>query len=339
MKKNSLIIALFAILSSNAFSQGYYDMYYTPSDDNDPNKELLDEISVSEEQEINSSERDVDEYNRRYSSSYEDNGENENVVYEDGYSDDGWVNGFNGSQSDYEYSKRLIRLNSPSIAVHVSSPYYWDIVYGTSSFDWNVYVDGNYAYAFPTFSNPLWWDWRYSRPYYGYYNWYSPYYYGGWYGSYCPGWYAGGYWYHHHMYNHYYPYYPYYASRPKPVYYDNNRTGSTSKYNRRTGTTSSRGDRGTTYVRRSSVESSYRNSSENRYETTRRRASYDNSFDYDESSRMNSSFDSPRRSYQNNSTTNSFSRPSSTSSYRTGWGGSSNRSGGYTPSSRSGSRR
>lgn len=338
MKKNSLIIALFAILSSNAFSQGYYDMYYTPSDDNDPNKELLDEISVSEEQEINSSERDVDEYNRRYSSSYEDNGENENVVYEDGYSDDGWVNGFNGSQSDYEYSKRLIRLNSPSIAVHVSSPYYWDIVYGTSSFDWNVYVDGNYAYAFPTFSNPLWWDWRYSRPYYGYYNWYSPYYYGGWYGSYCPGWYAGGYWY-HHMYNHYYPYYPYYASRPKPVYYDNNRTGSTSKYNRRTGTTSSRGDRGTTYVRRSSVESSYRNSSENRYETTRRRASYDNSFDYDESSRMNSSFDSPRRSYQNNSTTNSFSRPSSTSSYRTGWGGSSNRSGGYTPSSRSGSRR
>ena len=40
--------------------------------------------------------------------------------------------------------------------------YYWDVVYGLDTWNWNVYTDGMYAYAFPTFSNRLWWDWRYN---------------------------------------------------------------------------------------------------------------------------------------------------------------------------------
>ena len=68
---------------------------------------------------------------------------------------------------------RIVRFRNPRYAVSISSPYYWDIVYGLNSWDWNVYTDGMYAYAFPTFSNRLWWDWRYNSygwggyPYYG----------------------------------------------------------------------------------------------------------------------------------------------------------------------------
>ena len=74
-----------------------------------------------------------------------------------------WVTGeFDGSQEDYEYAERIIRFRNPRFAISISSPLYWDVVYGPNSWNWNVYTDGMYAYAFPTFSNPLWWDWRYN---------------------------------------------------------------------------------------------------------------------------------------------------------------------------------
>ena len=51
-----------------------------------------------------------------------------------------WVNGFNGSQDDYEYAERIIRFRNPRFAVSISSPLYWDIVYGTNSWDWNINI-------------------------------------------------------------------------------------------------------------------------------------------------------------------------------------------------------
>lgn len=154
--------------------------------------------------------RDVDEYNRRYDARDNDFEMEDDTLYITEKSrpdlDGEWVNGeFNGSQDDYEYAERIIRFRNPRFAVSISSPFYWDIVYGRNSWDWNVYTDGLYAYAFPTFSNPMWWDWRYnsfgpgwgwSRPYYGWGG-----YYGGWYG----GGYWGGHWGHHHHYPGYYP--------------------------------------------------------------------------------------------------------------------------------------
>ena len=93
---------------------------------------------------------------------------------EDDGLDGEWVNGeFEGSQDDYEYATRIIRFRNPRYAISISSPLYWDVVYGLNSWDWNVYTDGLYAYAFPTFTNRLWWDWRYNSygwggyPYYG----------------------------------------------------------------------------------------------------------------------------------------------------------------------------
>ena len=158
--------------------------------------------------------RDVDEYNRRYDSRENDFVMEDDTLYikEKAVPDpEGeWVNGFDGSEDDYEYAMRIVRFRNPRYAISISSPYYWDVVYGLDTWNWNVYTDGMYAYAFPTFSNRLWWDWRYNSygwggyPYYGWGG-YSPYYsYGGWsygWGGFYGGWSWG--WGHHH--HHYYP--------------------------------------------------------------------------------------------------------------------------------------
>lgn len=158
--------------------------------------------------------RDVDEYNRRYDARENDFEVDNDTLYIKEKSqpdlDGEWVNGeFNGTQDDYEYAQRIIRFRNPRFAISASSPLYWDIVYGYNSWDWNVYNDGFYAYAFPTFSNPLWWDWRYnswgwnsnwgwgwSSPYY---SWgYPGYWGGGWYNNWCGGWYGSNWGHHHH---------------------------------------------------------------------------------------------------------------------------------------------
>lgn len=175
--------------------------------------------------------RDVDEYNRRYTS--RDNTfsmQNDTLYIEEKPAGERgeWVNGFEGSQDDYEYAMRIVRFRSPAYAIPISSPLYWDVVYGAfPSWDWNVYDDGLYAYVFPTYSNPLWWDWRWnwslSGPRWGWsWNWHSPWYYSGWYspywyGGYWGGWYGGwyaGYWggWHHH-----YPYYGWGGWQGRPV--------------------------------------------------------------------------------------------------------------------------
>lgn len=150
--------------------------------------------------------RDIDEYNRRYDSSdYEFSADNDTLYIDEREVSDlegEWVNGFDGTEDDYEYAVRLIRFRNPLYAVSVGSPFYWNIVYGMSSWDWNVYTDGYYAYAFPTYTNRLWWNWRYGPIWYNsYWSWYDyywnyPYY--AWHSHYYPHW--------HHP-HHFYPSY------------------------------------------------------------------------------------------------------------------------------------
>ena len=153
--------------------------------------------------------RDVDEYNRRYTS--RDNTfslENDTLYIEEKpYNERGeWVNGFEGSQNDYEYAMRIIRFRNPRYAIPVSSPLYWEVVYMLPSWEWNVFDDGFYAYAFPTYTNRLWWDWRFN--YSWSWGWRSPWYYNNWY-------YGGWYPYHHHYHHHWHPghhhHHPHYA--------------------------------------------------------------------------------------------------------------------------------
>ena len=225
MKKWILTLCVAMGVGNLALAQDYDDLYYTPKK---KKQEAVEEqkavrpaspavqVTTPKEdapmvREQRNAERDVDEYNRRYSASdYDFEVEGDTLtVREKAYpADEGgeWVRDFDGSEDDYEYAMRLVRFRNPRFAVPVSSPLYWDIVYGLDSWDWNVYTDGFYAYAFPTYTNRLWWDWRFGSfgvtwgfPYYsaywGYYGCHPyPYYgWGGWCGhhGWCDPWYGG----------------------------------------------------------------------------------------------------------------------------------------------------
>ncbi len=160
-------------------------------------------ISTVVVKDVKGNVRDVDEYNRRYTS--RDNNfsmENDTLYIEEKPLNERgeWVNGFEGSQADYEYTMRFIRFRNPRYAIPMSSPLYWEVISGAlPSWDWNVYDDGLYAYIFPTYTNPLWWDWRWNysigwgwySPWY--YSWYYPYYWGGLWGGYWSGLWGGWY--------------------------------------------------------------------------------------------------------------------------------------------------
>ncbi len=158
------------------------DLYYTPSKDKKEKKQEKKRTSAPAEeivvksnapttvytspgnttvvvQDRKGNTRDVDEYNRRYDSRENDFVMEDDTLYikEKAVPDpEGeWVNGFDGSEEDYEYAMRIVRFRNPRYAISISSPYYWDVVYGLDTWNWNVYTDGMYAYAFPTFSNRL----------------------------------------------------------------------------------------------------------------------------------------------------------------------------------------
>ena len=217
MKKIVLASLMMVCLPYWAMSQSVDDdLYFIPKKKAEKKEEVKQEVKVVVPQKQNTTTvyaapgstvvvkdvkgkvRDVDEYNRRYTS--RDNNfsmENDTLYIEEKPLNERgeWVNGFEGSQDDYEYAMRIVRFRNPRYAIPVSSPLYWDVVYGLPSWDWNVYDDGLYAYVFPTYTNRLWWDWRWNYPYgasWGFsWGWSSPWYYNSWY---YPGYWGGGYW-------------------------------------------------------------------------------------------------------------------------------------------------
>ncbi len=213
-KYTVLLSFLMAVLPTMATAQTTDDLYYIPKK---AKKEAIQQVNTEAKTSVQGKTvvvrdakgnyRDVDEYNRRYNIRNKRYSSQNDTIYVDetDYNQRGeWVNGFDGTQDDYEYAMRLIRFRNPRYAVSISSPLYWDIIHGAfASWDWNIYDDGLYAYVFPTFSNRFWWNWRHSwGGYYGSY-WNAPWYYGGWgYGYY-------GYWSHPYGWGSYYgaPYY------------------------------------------------------------------------------------------------------------------------------------
>ena len=225
MKKSVLVSLLLACLPLFVMAQSNDDLYFIPKKktekkvtsgtpakvviekDKAPTTVYAEPGSTVVVKDVKGNLRDVDEYNRRYTS--RDNTfsmENDTLYIEEKpYNERGeWVNGFEGSQSDYEYAMRIIRFRNPRYAIPISSPLYWDVVYALPSWEWNVFDDGYYAYAFPTYSNRLWWDWRFNYSW----GWRSSWYYNSWYG---PGYWYGGYWggwpHYHHHHHHYHPHY------------------------------------------------------------------------------------------------------------------------------------
>ena len=226
MKKIFLVSLVLACLPALTMAQD--DLYFIPK--KKAEKQVSTTVKVANDKAATSTQttpgttvivkdvkgdvRDVDEYNRRYTS--RDNTfsmENDTLYIEEKpYNERGeWVNGFEGTQDDYEYAMRIVRFRNPRYAIPVSSPLYWDVIYTLPSWEWNVFDDGLYAYVFPTYSNRLWWDWRWNYAWGSswsyHWGWHSPWW-NSWYG---PG-YWGGYWGHHHH-HYWHPHYhgPLYA--------------------------------------------------------------------------------------------------------------------------------
>lgn len=150
------------------------------------------------------SNRDVDEYNRRRSSTGRSSSDKE-------YAEDNpsLQSGVDGAENNFSCTKMIVRFHSPA-GIIVSSPYYWDICYDNT---WDVYLDAwafglpswsywTYAYD-PWYYNRWWyrtcWDytWGWYDPWWGYsyWGWGRPVYWG-WDRPYYGYW--GGGWYSHH---------------------------------------------------------------------------------------------------------------------------------------------
>ncbi|MDR3653059.1 MAG: hypothetical protein P4L34_08820 [Paludibacter sp.] len=153
-----------------------------------------------------------------------------------------YLNGFNGNESDMEYAERIRRFHNPKYEIFIGDPRYNDIYFLNNS-DWNVYVDGSYAYVTPTWTNPYWWNYNID-PYFGGfgwggygYGWNSPWGFNNFYGGYGLGDYYGyGYGYPYYGYGGYYGYgygYPYYGYGGYGGYGGFNRNKNYDEGNRR----------------------------------------------------------------------------------------------------------
>ena len=222
MKTKRVSLFLISVIMTVTFSFGQTyiledDIYYTPKAKNpvvEQKKKEKEKETYRENSRQETSyqyERDVDEYNRRSDVTVDDvveaqkeQGESQKTslkksrtVGNDDYNyDDGegyYLNGFNGSQSDYEYATRIRRFHNPRFTITIGDPGYNDIYFLNSS-DWNVYIDGPYAWVTPTWSNPWYWNYTWAPASYGSWTWrmypWGPYWGGGisWNWGYNWGW-------------------------------------------------------------------------------------------------------------------------------------------------------
>ena len=164
------ILALMLALPGIAAGQYYDDLYVRPS--SKKVKETKAEPVPVQDEIVSSDEWDIDTYNRRYAGTEPETAQPVTASEPgiEGY----YLNGFNGTQSDLEYAERIRRFHNPRFTIHITDPGYTELYY-MNQYDWNIYIDGSYAYVTPTWSNPWYWN----------YTW-APY-------TYWPSWHWGGY--------------------------------------------------------------------------------------------------------------------------------------------------
>lgn len=215
MKTKWIVASLIATLTTTAFAQSKVvddDIYFKPGDDV-KKREISKTVKPAykngaKEIVFSDAQNDVQPVSDMKEDTRDSLNTNENEQ-EEGY----YLNGFNGSKSDMEYAERIRRFQHPKYRVFIGDPAYNDI-YFLNNWDWNVYIEGSYAYVTPTWTNRYWFDYQ-SRPFsnwswgYGYSSYYGGYwgyntypwswsswgwgggYYGGYYGSYYHGYYNG----------------------------------------------------------------------------------------------------------------------------------------------------
>lgn len=215
MKSRILFSLVLAAIPFFGFAQMDDDMYFVPkkTTKEQPKKNAVTSADKPSDTPVSSgisyvpattadysggTTRDIDEYNRRdrWTEDVETEAEDDSMTAAEPIQD---------PEEAYQYSKRILRFNTPTIGVAVSSPLYWDLRYGPNSIYWDVYDDGFYAYAYPTTWNSLYWGpsfsvswgWGGYNPYWGWGRpWYDP-----WYAGWHNPWYHGPHWHHPHWNN------------------------------------------------------------------------------------------------------------------------------------------
>lgn len=197
-KKLLFTLGLMAVATVTIQAQDDDDLYFTPSKKQSANMSATIEsvrtqgMSSRPTLEVYSNNnRSEDEYNRRYSNyagSWQTGGSSETdqlmatvdsleaeieMLKQGGYD-------VCDPETDYIYSRRLLRFHSPRLGLVVSSPYYWDLVYGYGIYDY--LYDPFYDYLY----DPFYWNfgWGYGYTWGPWSTWYGPLY----------GWYAPHHW-------------------------------------------------------------------------------------------------------------------------------------------------
>ena len=178
MKNRILFSLVVAVIPFFSFAQ-IDDMYFVPQKETKEQKEqqtrsqpsmhaISESVATTASNEhVQNNARDVDEYNRRYRWENDSTAANEEETANE---ENARADSIQGLEEDYQYTKRILRFNTPTIGVAVSSPLYWDLRYGPNSIYWDVYDDGFYAYAYPSSCNRgpniyYTWGWRIYKPF------------------------------------------------------------------------------------------------------------------------------------------------------------------------------
>lgn len=169
-----LTIALVLSATLAVQAQDDDDLYFTPT------KKSQKTSAARVTQKVYSDNgRDDDEYNRRYTGyagAWQTGGEADSIVADSMAADmeyaqsSGSAYDLTDPENDYVYSRRILRFHSPRFGFAISSPYYWDLVYG-----WGVY-DYLYDPYYDYFYDPFYWSWGwgYGWAYRPWNTWYGP---------------------------------------------------------------------------------------------------------------------------------------------------------------------
>lgn len=165
-----LTVALVLSAALAVQAQDDDDLYFTPT------KKSQKTSAVQTVKVYSDNGRDDDEYNRRYSAyagAWQTGGAADSLAADTAYVESsGSDYDLTDPENDYVYSRRILRFHSPRFGFAISSPYYWDLVYG-----WGVY-DYLYDPYYDCFYDPFYWSWGwgygYSWAYRPWNTWYGP---------------------------------------------------------------------------------------------------------------------------------------------------------------------
>ncbi len=169
-----LTIALVLSATLAVQAQDDDDLYFTPT-----KKSQKTSAARVTQKVYSDNDRDDDEYNRRYTGyadAWQTGGEADSIVADSMAADmeyaqsSGSAYDLTDPENDYVYSRRILRFHSPRFGFAISSPYYWDLVYG-----WGVY-DYLYDPYYDYFYDPFYWSWGwgYGWAYRPWNTWYGP---------------------------------------------------------------------------------------------------------------------------------------------------------------------